>query len=66
MSKQREAVDAYAETHILEPNGAVPRIGERGADPLALYEEYARELARAAASAGGQRRSKRAAAARER
>jgi hypothetical protein len=49
MSKQ-EQLDVYAETHILEVKPAVLHVLGRDSDNLALYDEYERELGRAAAA----------------
>ncbi len=46
MQRSREHVDEYAETHVLQPHrGTIPAAPGDG-DALALYEEYAREVAR--------------------
>jgi hypothetical protein len=46
MQRSREHVDEYAETHVLLPQrGATPAV-PGDSDALALYEEYAREVAR--------------------
>lgn len=43
MTNRRNHADAYAETLVLpETHDALPAPGD-DADPLALYEEYARE-----------------------
>jgi hypothetical protein len=43
MKNRRDYADAYAETLVL-PQEASVQAGNRDRDPLALYEEYAREL----------------------
>lgn len=44
MKNRRDYADPYAETLVLadKPDSVPPSAGDR--DPLALYEEYAREL----------------------
>jgi hypothetical protein len=44
MQRSREHVDEFAETHVLLPQQAAGAPGD--SDALALYEEYAREVAR--------------------
>lgn len=50
MKNRRDYADAYAETLVLpEKRDALPTSGDER-DPLALYEEYARELTGEAAT----------------
>jgi hypothetical protein len=50
MNNRREYADAYAETLVLpEKRDTLPAGGD-DRDPLALYEEYARELTGQAAT----------------
>jgi hypothetical protein len=46
MQRSREHVDEYAETHVLLPQQAAVPSAAGASDALALYEEYAREVAR--------------------
>ena len=62
MKNRRDDADVYAETLVMpEKPEAVPASGD-GRDPLALYEEYARELRQEAAATpqpAARRRAKR-------
>jgi hypothetical protein len=63
MTNRRQEVDAWAETHVLDVQ-PVLHVMSHESDNLALYEEYTRELERAAsrdaagpATSGTRRRS---------
>jgi hypothetical protein len=48
MTKRRQEIDAWAETHVLDVQ-PVLHVVSRESDNDALYDEYARELERGAA-----------------
>jgi hypothetical protein len=49
MKNRRDYADAYAETLVMPETRDVPPARGDETDPLALYEEYARELTHEAA-----------------
>jgi hypothetical protein len=59
MKNRRDDADAYAETLVMPATrGILPARGDES-DPLALYEEYARELTHEAGASAQPRRPKR-------
>jgi hypothetical protein len=56
MNNRRDYADAYAETLVMPEKQESPPARSDDRDPLALYEEYARELTNAAAASARPRK----------